>query len=1104
MNLTAILLFSACLTVSAKGFSQITLSEKNTPLQKVFKRIQKQSGYDFLFSYTLVQNAGNVTVDLKNVSLQESVEEVLKGKNLTYEIVEKTVVIKPKPESPNKPVIVRQDSLIELTGTVSNENGDILPGVSVALKGTQSGATTDANGNYSIRLSGLKGTLVFSHVSYEQQEVLISNRKQINVVMKSKVSDMEQIVVVGYGTQKKVTVTGSVVAVQGGDVAKNPSTNVSNSLVGRLPGLSSVQRSGEPGRDGSTILIRGINTLGDNSPLIVVDGVPGRSLDRIDPGAVESVTVLKDASAAIYGAQAANGVILVTTKRGKSGKPQITFNLNRGFNRPTVIPKMANAWEYATMLNEIDIYAGRAPRTSAEELQKLKENNNDPWNYPNTDWFATVLKPWSNQNYMNVSMTGGNDRLKYYFLLGSKFEDGYYHNSSSYFKQYNLHSNIDGKISDNVSVTFDIVGRMEDQNYPSRPASTIFRMLKRADPRMHASWPDGTPGEDVGEGDNPAIISTDAAGYDKNKWYVFNSSLKLNVNIPWVKGLSFTGNASLDKSFLLRKLWQTPWYLYSWDHQSYDDQNNPVLKQGIKGFSDARLTESMQDNKTLLLYGTVNYKKVFGENTVNLLAGMESRTGDGEAFSAYRRYFISSAIDALSLGGNLEKDNSGSAYADARLNYFGRFNYNYMEKYLLEFVWRYDGSYIFPEKGRFGFFPGVSVGWRLSEEKFMRDNLPFINDLKLRASWGQTGNDRIAAWQYLSTYAFGSIYDFGAGQQNTTLYEARIPNEDITWEVANQANIGFDALLLNNKLSISLDVYSNKRTHILAFRNASIPTSSGLSLPRENIGRVGNKGFEFSIGYNNRINDFKYNVSVNGGYAKNKILFWDETPGVDDWQKSTGRPVGANLYYEAIGIFRDSASVKAYPHWDRAQAGDIIFKDVNNDGVINGLDRVRSNKTTTPVFTGALNISLAYKQFDLSLLLQGATGAVRYFDTESGDIGNYVKYDFIDRWTPDNPDAKKPRAYNRTDVYWKGNESTHYLLNADYVRLKTIELGYTLPGSISTKIGINSLRIYFSAYNLFTYSPGLHDYDPETVTEGAYAGQYPPQKVINGGITLTF
>ncbi|NJK97650.1 MAG: TonB-dependent receptor [Bacteroidales bacterium] len=400
-----------------------------------------------------------------------------------------------------------------------------------------------------------------------------------------------------------------------------------------------------------------------------------------------------------------------------------------------------------------------------------------------------------------------------------------------------------------------------------------------------------------------------------------------------------------------------------------------------------------------------------GEHNIKVMAGTERQSGTEDIFSAFRKNYISGAIDQLFAGASDQyMTNDGYAKQNARMNYFGRVNYDLRQKYMLEFVWRYDGSYMFATGKQFGFFPGISAGWRVSEENFWKNNLAFFDDFKIRGSWGQTGNDRISEYQYLSSYGFTSnrsyVYN---GIENKLLNETKIPNPNVTWEVANQANIGFDAFFFNNKLSFSGDYFYNRRTQILIKRNASVPSSTGLTLPPENIGKVDNKGFEAVIGYHNQIGDFKYDVSVNGSYSKNKIIYWDETPGRPEYQQSTGKPMppdpnnpDGNMYYEAIGIFKDQAAIDAYPHWAGAQPGDIIFKDVNNDDVIDGLDRVRSEKNNMPRFTGGLSVNLQYKQFDLAMLFQGATGAQQYVSAESGEIGNYYK-DFADnRWTPEN------------------------------------------------------------------------------------------------------
>lgn len=986
-----------------------------------------------------------------------------------------------------------------VSGKVTDSLGGTLPGVSVVVKGTTTGTITDANGNYSLSNVPKNATLQFSFVGMKTQEVVVGVKTTIDMTLGEESIGIEEVVAVGYGTTTKATVTGSISSVGAEKLQASPAINLSNSLAGRLPGLVAVNRSGEPGNDGATLRIRGSNTLGDNSPLIVVDGIANRSLEGINSEEIESMTVLKDASAAIYGSEAANGVILIITKRGLESKPKITMSFNQGFSMPTFLPKMADAATYAQMVNEINSYKSLPATFTQDEIQKYKDGS-DPWLYPNTDWFAETYKPLSMQNNLNFSLSGGSDKLQYFFTAGYKYQDGNYRNSATNYSQANFRSNIDGQISKNIKLSIDLSGRQENRNYPTRDAVTIFSMAMGLFPTMPAYWPNGLPAP--GHGLNPVVLSTNQTGYDKDTRYIMESNMKLDVIIPWVKGLLLTGNASIDKNFQNRKLWQTPWDLYSWDRMSYDSQNVPILIKESYGYPDPRLTQSMADGHRTTLNALINYEHSFADkHNFKVLAGMERVEGGSMNFWASRRYFISTVSEELFAGSDLEKDNNGSSSASARLNYFGRVNYNYLQKYMAEFVWRYDGSYIFPEKGRFGFFPGVSLGWRISEEEFWKKNIASINYFKLRGSWGQTGNDRIEEYQYLSSYGFGNSFIFNHGLETKTLNELRVPNQNVTWEVANQTNIGFDAQMLGDKINFSADYFYNLRTNILWWRNASVPDITGFSLPRENIGKVVNQGFEFEAGYKNNIGNFSYQISVNGAYQNNKIKFWDETPGAPDYQKSTGRPMNSQLYYQAIGIFKDQAAVDAYPHWANARPGDIIFEDVNKDGEINGLDEVRNDKTDMPKFTGGININLTYKNFYTSILLQGAAGAVTIHYSDSGLRGNFMQEDADGRWTENNTDATKPRAWNFTEEYWMGSDgsNTYFVRSTDYLRLKTFELGYNLPVEITNKLGIKGSKIYFSGTNLLTLTK-LKNYDPES---NNYLG-YPPVKVYNLGISLTF
>ena len=997
-----------------------------------------------------------------------------------------------------------------VTGTVTDDKGMPVPAASVTLKGTQRGTTTDLTGKFSIEVPGRRGTLVFSGIGLPEMEVPVNGRATVDVQMQGEAQGLGEVVVVGYGTQKKATLTGSVSAVRGSELTKSPAMNVSNSLAGRLPGLVTITPSSEPGYDGTILRIRGINTLNNNGPLIVVDGIPGRSLERIDPATIENISVLKDASAAIYGAQAANGVILITTKRGKAGRPMVTMSYNQGYGRPTRIPEMADAPTYATMLNEINYYAAKAPVYSQAQIESFR-NGTDPWNYPNTDWFKEVLRPWSMQNYGNVSISGGSEGMRYFVSLSGRSQDGFYYNSGTKYNQYDFRTNLDGNISKYVTIGFDVAGRMEDRNFPTRRAGDIFRMVMRGKPNMTAYWPNGMPGPDIEYGDNPVVVSTKQTGYDHDKSYVLNTNARLKIDIPFVPGLSVTANAAIDKSFRFRKVWATPWYLYSL--QGFDANNEPILQRGKRGLADPTLDESMEDNQNILLNGLINYEKRFAlEHYLNFLVGAEKITGKGDNFWAYRKNFISSDVDQLFAGSEIDQNNTGTAYNNARLNYFGRVNYNFKEKYLAEFVWRYQASYIFPQKSRFGFFPGISLGYVISEEAFFTESVRFMNSLKLRASWGKTGNDLIPEFQYIASYAFGGfrmqswyqpqtfITNFNV--ENKALYESLVPNVGITWEEADQKNFGFDATLLQNKLSVTADYFIYKRSEILWQRNASVPWSTGLLLPRENIGKVSNKGFDFSINYSDRIGELNYQIGINGGQQKNKILFWDEPPGAPEYQQSTGRPINSSLYYEAIGIFRTDADLAKYPHFSNARTGDVIFKDVNGDGAIDANDRVRNTKSNIPTFTGGITMGFQYKGFDMSILLQGASGAVAYINTESGEIGNFLKSFSDNRWTEQNPNATGPRTFNRGNEYWVGQGNTFWLRETDYIRLKNIEIGYAIPESVIRRLMVQKIRVYVNAFNFLTYTPDMKEFDPEL---GPGNGQgYPLQKIVNGGLSVTF
>lgn len=1000
---------------------------------------------------------------------------------------------------------------IPVKGTVIDAAGEPLIGVNVSIKGTTIGTISDLDGKYALQAPNANSVVVFSFIGYKTQETAVGSKTVIDMTLQEDNQLIDEVVVVGYGVQKKVTVTGSVASVSGDELKASPTTNLSNSMVGRMPGVIGFQRSDEPGGGSTTIRIRGTNSIGSKDPLVVVDGIPDRSggMNRINPNEIESMSVLKDAAAAIYGARAANGVILITTKRGKEGKPVVSFNGSYGFSSPTQLPEMANAFEYATMLNEIT-----AGTYSEEELQKFKDGS-DPWAYPNTDWYDAVVKKISPMYRADVGINGGSDKMKYFLNFSGNGEDGVYKNSANRFDQYSIRANLDFKISEYVNLTYGHTSRYEYTQYPAKSAGSIFSAIRRSKPTLPAYWPTGEFGPDIEYGDNPAATSTDAAGYNRQKNYYILNNATLNVKIPGVEGLKFTASGAFDKRFYNENNFQKPVTLYAWDNVT---ESSEGLTPYTAWISDPRLNRINQDYTDWLTNAIVSYDRTFGSHTVGVSVGIEAQSKEMDYLRAYRRYFMSDALTEIDAGSLQDMQTQGYSWKETRLNYFGRLAYNYLERYLFEFVWRYDGSYRFPKNKRYGFFPGVMAAWRVSEESFWKENVSFIDYFKLRASVSQTGNDALTdndgnydrSVQYLNTFGFQENGVIFGGNEAKQLYPTRTPNPNITWERGTTYNLGGELKFLDNRLSIEGDLFYHKRTDMLISRNASLPEISGITLPRENLGEMENKGFDALIGWDDQAGDFVYGVSLNMSYAKNKILFWDETPGIPDYQKSTGKPLPtsgtlanlinkAGLYYKTDGVFNTQEELDNYPHWDGAQLGDIKFLDVDGNGKIDADDRVRSDKNETPVLVTGLNINLQWKSWDLTMLFQAALGAETYVQTWSGTVGNFLKEYYDNRWTAENWQSEHPRTYERENQYWISNGNDYFLRSSDYLRLKNVEIGYTVPANM-TKLGISRLRISASGQNLFTLDnlPG----DPENTASSF--DYYPQRKYFNFGVSATF
>lgn len=1109
MRITGILLLIGSLHLSAASLSQtITIKVKQHPIKQLFEEIEKQTGYWVVYSDQIMKSADPITIEAKDMPLTTFLNQVLKPQALTYAIDGENILIMADGTSTSKVLKTVESKSVAIKvpqetvrGIVKDEQGRPLQGVTITVSGSSTMTTTLVNGEFQISLEGEGRSLIFTAVGFETQELALQGQSTVAVVLKATISDLDEVVVVGYGTQKRATLTGSVATTKGEDLAKSPTVNLSNSLAGQLPGVIASNRSGEPGRDNSAILIRGRSTTGNTDPLVVVDGIQGYSgWEMINSNDIESVSVLKDASAAIYGARAANGVILITTKRGSVGKPTINYSFNQGITQPTRIPEMASSALYAEFVNDRLIISGASPKYTEEEIQKFRDGS-DPVNYPNTDWYSEVLKKFSLQSQHHLNLTGGTENVKYLVSGSFSNQDGIFKKGSTNFKTYTIRSNMDAKINEYINVGLDINGALDNGNYPAFSTSSLFSNLGMNLPTEPVYWPNGYPSSGIEHGNNPAVMATDATGNNNLKEQRFNAKASFDIEIPWVQGLGVDGYFTYINNTNLGKNWQTPWETYSYNKAT--DAYTMILGGGILL---PQLTESISNGKSTLINLRAKYEKQIADHHINAFVAVEQSEDVSKEFSAFRKDYMSDALDELFAGSLTGMTANGSASESGRKNVFGRISYGFQEKYLLDFNFRYDGSSNFPKDKRWGFFPGASVAWRVSEERFIKDNLDVVDDLKLRASYGQIGNDQVSAFQWLSTYSLGNTgYPFGRSPVTSLGLTAGVtPNPNITWEVAEIMNVGLDGILGKGLLGFTLDFFKQRRSNILAKRDLAIPFNTGLTLPNENIGVVENKGVEIELTHSKNVDDLSYRIAGNVAYAKNKVIDISEPQNVPEWQKAEGHVIGADRFYRALGVIRTQEELESIPIVQGSKVGDLKYEDLDGDGRITEADMVRLDKTNTPELTFGLNLSVSYKQFALWANFAGQAKAWQYYHKYSKEGGhNSLKELLENRYTVGSMDSKYPIIPSSEsevqDV--SGFHSDFWLMDATFVRLKTLQLSYSLPQDLLAKAKIRSVMIFVNGNNLFT-ADKLKWYDPEgNSTTGAF---YPQSKIYNLGINLTF
>lgn len=993
-------------------------------------------------------------------------------------------------------------------GTVSGRvasSDSVLTGVSVQVKGTNSTTQTDANGRFTIAAPS-NATLLLSYVGYGSREIKVDGQTALDLLLQPLSQNMNEVVVVGYGTQRRSSVSGAVSVVSAKDISKNPTANLSNSLVGQAPGIIAVQRSGEPGKDQSDIFIRGIGTTGNSSPLYVVDGIVSSQSDfaQLNANEIANISVLKDAaSAAVFGVRGGNGIILVTTKRGLSGRTLFSYNVNYGIQQRIRTPKYLGSYEYATLFNEAKINDGGTAFYTADDIQKFQDGS-DPDGHPNTDWYAVALRKTTPMTQHNLSATGGSDKVRYALSLSYLDQNGLY--AGNEFKRYNFRSNIDADATNTTRISFDLSGRNENSYAPVISAYDFFNALVRIKPVDAAKYSNGLWAATT-QG-NPLAYQQPSEGYNNGKNWNMRARAQILQTIPFIKGLSLKGIAAFNKIFYEGKNWSSPTislYKYNPTDKSYNVATPPGA---------VRLSQSDTSNQGVTLEAHLNYENTFGKHRVGGLL-LYTQTEDQFSGLGASRDQFAIRVDELNLGPiNSSTLNSGYSGSSGRRGYVGRVNYVFDEKYIAEASFRRDASEQFQSDQRWGFFPSFSAGWIISKESFFPQSttVPF---LKLRGSWGILGNDRLGnqRFLYLSSYNSGAPTVFGNNSVEQSIVEGRLGNSNVTWETVKKLDIGVDASLLNGLFAITADYFYDKRTDILGQRSASVPLVAGFNLPVENLAKVDNKGFDLSLTHRNTISkSFSYSLTANFTYAKNKVIFVDEPAGTNALIARTGRPLNSQYGLQAIGLFQDTAEIASAPSQrslgGSTKPGDIRYADLSGpggkpDNKIDASDRTVIGKNNIPEIIYGINGGVNFKGIELSFLFQGAERVNQYLDNDAAFPffnGGKVLAENLDRWTPASPNGKQPRITlnNGSPNY---QFSSFWMNDASYLRLRSVEVAYNIPQNITRKIRMEGIRVYVNANNVFTLSK-LKNFDPESNATRGWS--YPQLRIFNFGGSLQF
>ncbi|WP_299103179.1 TonB-dependent receptor [uncultured Alistipes sp.] len=1113
----------AALLVSAQVFAQssdrLTIDLSNASLERFIGDVQRQSDYSFFYKDSEINSNERITLSVKDKNIDEVLSLAFRGTGISYRIEGRHIFLNRR-QTPAR----QTESARQVKGLVTSRSGEPLVGVTVTVVGDNtSGALTDVDGWYTIRVAGPRTQLEYRYVGYAPQTVEVGNRTMIDVSLEQETNELESVVVVGYGEQKKATLTGAVATINMQDI-KTPSPNLSNSLQGKIAGVISVQSSGEPGYDNSTFTIRGIGSFvntSSNAPLIIVDGVQREDansfntgiFNNIDPEDISSISLLKDASAtAVYGAKGANGVLIITTKRGVTGQPRLTIKVESGVTNFTKTPELLNGVDYMTLYNEARRNAGQSETYSPRDIL-LTRSGLDPYMYPDVDWIDEVYKRFSSVTNAHLNVTGGSEKVRYYVSASFYDQEGQYkvkkmngYNPNLSYRRYDFRSNVDANLTRSTVLQLNISALLVDAKYPGISSGNLwYHVLSTSPVAFPVRYPDGRwAGPKANSGVNP-LDRVQNTGYSNEFKPTVQSVFTLNQKLDFLtEGLSAYARFSFDSygQFVNRRSGQVD----LWNAEGRDAEGNLIFgNPTLEGTQFLNYTKESNGEYVLYFEGNVAYDRTFGDHSVSgmLLYNMRNRR-------------VSTAGDAVSA---IPYRNQAVA---------GRLSYGFRNKYLLEVNASYTGSENFAPGHRFGFFPAISGGWVISNEGFFDGARDVVNLLKLRASYGLVGNDNIGAggrFGYLTQIVDSNGYGFGEnGSWVNSIKTSVVGTDNLTWEKSYKTNLGLE-LGLWNKVSLTADFFMETRKDILISR-ASIPDFSGFSgmTIYANMGEMDNKGFDANIEYSDRFGDFGLRLYGNVSYTNNKIVFQDEAPARYDYMMSTGTQFGEFKGYIAEGLFVDDEQIARSPKQFgiTPKPGDIKYRDLNDDGVIDAYDQTYLGKSWFPAWSYGVGFNLNWKNFDLSLFFQGAAdvgimangSAIYGGDLGAGGVGiipftgmgqypNNAISKVKDRWTEENPrqDAWYPRLnYNDTTASNNYQNSTWWLKNGNYLRLKQASLGYTVNTPNLSKAGISSLYFYLTGQNLLTFS-GFKLWDPEL---GSNAASYPLNRMVMLGVRVQF